>query len=188
MNSISTMQYEIDLLDHIQIRLNRIHSSLFALQSNTDTIYEYLQILASQILNPMVIPPEIMHSLLQDIHLCMFDQAMYALFTNNLPQIRKICRMKLKPRNADLAYSLDGYLWAIRSLTTTKIQIRCLRNNTVVEIKPPLQIVDLGNGCEGYTPNLYIPAQTELTATMMLPTRALFFFTSISDMTTFPNS
>ena len=41
-NSISTMQYEIDLLDHTQIRLNRIHSSLFALQSNTDTIYEYM--------------------------------------------------------------------------------------------------------------------------------------------------
>ena len=40
--SISTMWYEIDLLDHIQIRLNRIHSYLFALQSNTDTIYEYL--------------------------------------------------------------------------------------------------------------------------------------------------
>ena len=42
MNSISTMRYEIDLLDHIQIRLNRIHSSLFALQLNTDTIYGYL--------------------------------------------------------------------------------------------------------------------------------------------------
>ena len=41
-NSISTMRYEIDLLDYIQIRLNIIHSSLFALQSNTDTIYEYL--------------------------------------------------------------------------------------------------------------------------------------------------
>ena len=50
------MQYEIDLLDHIQIKLNRIHSSLFALQSNTDTIYEYLRVLASHILNPMVIP------------------------------------------------------------------------------------------------------------------------------------
>ena len=42
MNSISTMQYEMDLNDHTQIRLNRIHSSLFALASNTDTIYEYL--------------------------------------------------------------------------------------------------------------------------------------------------
>ena len=118
-------------------------------------------------------------------HLCMFDQAMYpvdttswciyALFMNNLPKIRQICCMKLKPQNADLPYSLDGYLWAISSLTTTKIQIRCLRNNTVVEIKPLLQIVDIGNGCEGYTPNLYIPAKTELTPTIMLPTRALSF-------------
>ena len=78
--------------------------------------------------------------------------------------------MKLKPQNADLAYSLDGYLWAISSLTTTKIQIRCLRNNTVVEMKPPLQIVDIGNGCEGYGPNLYILTKTELTATTVLPT------------------
>ena len=83
--------------------------------------------------------------------------------------------MKLKPRNADLAYSLHGYLWPISSLTTTKIQIRCLRNNTVVGIKPPLQIVDIGNGSEVYAPYLYIPAKTELTATMMLPTQALFF-------------
>ena len=133
-------------------------------------------------------------------HLCMFDQVMYpvdstpwciyALFTNNSPKIRKICSMKLKPKNADLAYSLNGYLWANSSLTTTKIQIRCLGNNTVVEIKPPLQIVDIGNGCKYYAPNLYIPAKTELTVTIMLPTRALFFlhFTSISDMTTFLNS
>ena len=78
--------------------------------------------------------------------------------------------MKLQPQNADLAYSLDGYLWAISSLSTTKIQIRCLRNNTVVEIKPPLKIVDIGNGCEGYVPNLYIPPKTKLTATVVQPT------------------
>ena len=80
MNSISTMQYEIDLLHHIQIRLNRIHSSLFALQSNTDTIYEYLQVLASHILNPMVIPPEIMHSLLQDVQFQMAHNPRLRLF------------------------------------------------------------------------------------------------------------
>ena len=279
------------MLDHIQIRLKRIHSSLFALQSNTDTIYKYLQVLALHILNPMVIHTEIMCSLLQNIQtqmahnprlrlfddvgyniwefyenvkvtpivmedflmviltiplvneslqmnlykvhnlpllhpdlqievtydlegeyfatlmqgmfmalidttntklcmvsqgcLCMFDQTiypldttpwcMYALFTNNLPKIRKMCHMKLRLQNADLVYSLDGYIWAIISLTTTKFQIRCLRKNTLVEIKPPLQIVDIGNGCEGCAPNLYIPVKTELTATMVLPTQALVF-------------
>ena len=84
-------------------------------------------------------------------HLCMFDQAMfpvdttpwstYALLINILSRIWQICHMKLKPRNANLAYSLYGYLWAISLLTTTKIQIRCLRNNTVVEIKTPLQML-----------------------------------------------
>ena len=80
MNSISTMRYEIDLLDHIQISLNRIHSSLFALQSNTDTIYEYLLVLASHILNPMVIPPEIMHTLLQDVQTQMAHNPRLKLF------------------------------------------------------------------------------------------------------------
>ena len=94
----------------------------------------------------------------------------YVFFINNLSRIQQICHMKLKSQNADLAYSLDGYLWAISSLTITKIQIRCLRNNTVVEIKPPLQIVDIENGCKGYALNLCIPTKTELTATMVLPT------------------
>ena len=32
-------------------------------------------------------------------------------------------------------------------------------------IKPPLQIVDVGNGCEAYSASIYIPAKSELTAT-----------------------
>ena len=67
-------------MDHIQIRLNRIYSSLFALQSNTDTIYEYLQVLASHILNPMVIPPETMCSLLQDVQTQMAHNPRLQLF------------------------------------------------------------------------------------------------------------
>ena len=87
-------------------------------------------------------------------HLCMFDQAMYpvdttpwciyALFLNNFTRIRKLCCTKLKPQNTNLAYSLDGYLWAISSLAATKVQIRCLRNNTVIEVKPPLQVINMG--------------------------------------------
>ena len=82
--------------------------------------------------------------------------------------------MRLKPWNADLDYSLDGYLWAISLQTTTKIQIRCLRNNTVGEIKPLLQIVDIGNGCEDNAPSLYSPSKTELTAIIVLPMWAFF--------------
>ena len=36
----------------------------------------------------------------------------------------------------------------------------------VIMIKPPLQIVDIGNGCEAYSSCIYIPAKSELTTTL----------------------
>ena len=42
-------------------------------------------------------------------------------------------------------------------------------------IHPPLQIVDIGNGCEAYSTSIYIPAKSELTATMQSLTRSQFF-------------
>ena len=45
----------------------------------------------------------------------------------------------------------------------------------VVTIHTPLQIVDIGNGCEAYSSSIYIPAKSELTATMQSLTRSQFF-------------
>ena len=36
----------------------------------------------------------------------------------------------------------------------------------VITIKPLLQIVDIGNGCEAYSGSIYIPAKSEITTTM----------------------
>ena len=38
-----------------------------------------------------------------------------------------------------------------------------------------MQIVDIGNGCEAYSTSIYIPAKSELTATMQSLTRSQFF-------------
>ena len=45
----------------------------------------------------------------------------------------------------------------------------------VVTITPPLQIVDIGNGCKVYSSNIYIPAKSELTTTLLSLTRSQFF-------------
>ena len=45
----------------------------------------------------------------------------------------------------------------------------------VVTIKPPLQIIDIGNGCEAFSANICIPAKSELTDTLQLITRSQFF-------------
>ena len=75
----------------------------------------------------------------------------------------------------NLAYSLDGYLWAISALASEKLQVRCVMETHVITIHPPLQIVDIGNGCEAYSASIYIPAKSELTATMQSITRSQFF-------------
>ena len=45
----------------------------------------------------------------------------------------------------------------------------------VITIKPPLQIVDIGNGCEAYSASIYTPAKSELMATLQSVTRSQFF-------------
>ena len=45
----------------------------------------------------------------------------------------------------------------------------------VITIKPPLQIVDIGNGCEAYSASIYIPAKSELMTTLQSVTQSQFF-------------
>ena len=104
-------------------------------------------------------------------HLCMFKQALYpmeqtnwciyALFINDEKQIERNCILKTINRTTNLAYSLDGYL--------------CVMETNVVTIKPPLQIVDIGNGCKAYSASIYIPAKSELTTMLQLVTQSQFF-------------
>ena len=99
----------------------------------------------------------------------------YALFINDEKQIEKNCFLKTINCTTNLAYSLDGYLWAISALAAEKLQIRCVMETHVITIKPPLQILDIGNGCEVYSASIYIPAKSELTMTLQSITRSQFF-------------
>ena len=117
--------------------------------------------------------------------LCMFEEplypveriewCLYALFINDLMKIKLNCKFVATVRHANLAHSLDGYLWAISSLATKKLQIRCLPHMSVITIEPPLLIIDIGNGCEAFSPTLYILAKSELTTIMQSLTRSQFF-------------
>ena len=55
-----------------------------------------------------------------------------------------------------------GYLWAVSSVRQEQLQVRCLEETHVIEIQPPLQIVYLGNSCEGYSPSMFLPAKNEM--------------------------
>ena len=73
-------------------------------------------------------------------------------------ELKEIVSLKPSNRTTNLAYSLDGYLWAISAVAAEKLPIRCVMETHVITIKPPLQIVDVGNGCKAFSASIYIPA------------------------------
>ena len=97
------------------------------------------------------------------------------MFINNHDKIRRDFLLKILARTTNLAYSLDGYLWAISALAAEKLQIICVMGTHIITIKPPLQIEDVGNGCEASSANIYIPTKSELMSTLQLITRSQFF-------------
>ena len=67
MMGISFLWYESDLLAYFQARMLRLHLSLYALKGDVDSFYEYMRALATQKLNPMIIPPDILKKILNKI-------------------------------------------------------------------------------------------------------------------------
>ena len=58
--NIDDLHYESNMLHYFQTRIHRVHTSLYALRGDTKSLYEYMRTLASQELNPMIIPPAIL--------------------------------------------------------------------------------------------------------------------------------
>ena len=118
-------------------------------------------------------------------YLCPMNQALYpvdkiewcvyALYKQDTERIGTYCTIVTTYRHANMAQSLDGYLWAVSSLKEEKMRIRCLEDSHLEDIKPPLTIVHIGDGCEGYSSNLFIPAKSELTSEDKTLTRHVFF-------------
>ena len=76
------------------------------------------------------------------------------------------CLVDSKLQCANMAMSLDDWLWAVSSLVVEKIQVSCLTDMYIIHITSQLQIISVENGCEGYIPNVSIPAESKLTGSI----------------------
>ena len=103
------------------------------------------------------------------------EWCVYALFIQDEGRIKRDCSMNFKPRKANIAQSIGGYLWAVSFLVREKMQIRCLTETHIEIIKPPLQVIHVGNGCEGYSSSIKIPAKSELTSQNNIAERTTYF-------------
>ena len=179
------------LVDHsLQMNLYKVHNlPMLHPTLNVHAQYElegtYLVTLMEGMFILLPTALDVKLCLVTNGHLWMFDQVLYpvectnwciyALFIYDQDQIRKDCLLKTLNQTTNLAYSLDGYLWAVSALATEKLQIQWVMETHVIMIKPPLQIIDVGNGCEAYSASIYIPAKSGLTATLQLITRSQLF-------------
>ena len=107
-----------------------------------------------------------------ELAICILEQALYpikhitwcvyALFIDDEEHIKRDCKYSMTKVSGNRAISLGRYLWAVSSIKQEQLQVRCLEETHVIEIQPPLQIVYLGNGCEGYSPSIFLPAKNEM--------------------------
>ena len=60
MVEISYFQYENNLMDNMQMHINCIYTAIYALKEDIDSLYEYMRVLSTQQLNPLIMPPDIL--------------------------------------------------------------------------------------------------------------------------------
>ena len=120
-----------------------------------------------------------------ELTICILEQALYpikhitwcvyALFIDDEECIKRDCKYSVTKVLGNRAISLGGYLWAVSSIKQEQVQVRCLEETHVIEIQPPLQIVHLGNGCEGYSPSMFLPAKNGMTTHAQIESRKEYF-------------
>ena len=120
-----------------------------------------------------------------NLAICQMDQALYparmikwcvyALFIQDEERVKKYCKYTISKAEQNLALSLGGYLWDISTVATETLQIRCLLETHVVTIHPPLQIIYVGNGCEGFSSSVFIPAKSDQAVIEEIEPRQKYF-------------
>ena len=121
----------------------------------------------------------------KELAICVLEQALYpvkhitwcvyALFIDSEERIKRDCKYSVNKVSGNRAISLVGYLWAVSSIKQEQLQVRCLEETHEIEIQPPLQIVYVGKGCEGYSPSMFLPAKNEMTTHAQIESHKEYF-------------
>ena len=64
MTEMNRVQYSITILNDIRTGIGRLTSGLLSLKENVESLYEYMRVLASQQVNPLILPPMALRNVL----------------------------------------------------------------------------------------------------------------------------
>ena len=64
---LSYFWYENNLTDNMQMHINRIYIAIYALKEDIDALYEYMRVLSTQQLNPLIMLPDMFQQVLDQV-------------------------------------------------------------------------------------------------------------------------
>ena len=67
MVQLSYFRYENNLIDNMQMHINHIYTAIYALKEDINALYEYMKVLSTQQLNPLIMPPDILCQVLDQV-------------------------------------------------------------------------------------------------------------------------
>ena len=67
MVQLSYFWYKNNLIDNMQMCINHIYTAIYALKEDINALYEYMRVLSTQQLNLLIIPPHILHQVLDQV-------------------------------------------------------------------------------------------------------------------------
>ena len=100
---------------------------------------------------------------------------MSVLFIRNQNLVREHYLVDSHIWHASLTLNLIGYIWAVSSLASDRIQVCCLEETHLEPIIPPLTLIYISNGCNGYSTDICILSKNDLTSEIDTSSRYKFF-------------
>ena len=81
----------------------------------------------------------------------------FALYKRARDQVIKNCRVRTSPLRRDHAISLEPNYWVVVTQAPWVLHIICLQTTTYLQVKYPIDIVHLQDGCEATSSTLVLP-------------------------------
>ncbi|MCG8622264.1 MAG: hypothetical protein MJE68_09755, partial [Proteobacteria bacterium] len=169
---------QIPLVDiNTEFRLYKIYNLPIPLpearlQVQYDLSAEYLAITKGDQYVTFPTEHEIMGCILTAGALCELNTALlptlnlnsceFALYKKNQNQVTESCRVRTSPLVRDHAISLQPNYWVVITQAPRVLHIICLQTTTYLQVKYPIDIVHLQDGCEAQSSTLVLPGHSRL--------------------------
>ena len=121
----------------MQLHINHLYTAIYALKEDIDALYEYMRVLSTQQLNPLIIPPDILHQVLDQVKDGIRSNARLALSEDPSQNIWTYYNIiKVTP------IVMDDYLMVILTipLIDSSLDVNLYKVHNLPMLHPKLQI------------------------------------------------